>query len=105
MAVLDLHCCKDFSQVGVSGGYSLVVVLGFLLLWSRGFRERMGSVVAIPKLERTGSVVVAHGLNCSEASGIFLDQGSNPYLLYWQGEFFFFFFFLIFLFVVNFVIH
>ena len=88
MAVLYLHCCKEFSQVGVSGGYSLVVVLGFLLLWSRGFRERMRSVVAIPKLERTGSVVVAHGLNCSEASGISLDQGSNPYLLYWEGEFF-----------------
>ena len=29
-------------------------------------------------LQCTGSVVVAHGLSCSVACGIFLDQGSNP---------------------------
>ena len=32
----------------------------------------------------TGSVVVAHGLSCSSACGIFPDQGSNPYPLHWQ---------------------
>ena len=31
-----------------------------------------------------GSVVVAHGLSCSAACGIFPDQGLNPHLLHWQ---------------------
>ena len=35
---------------------------------------------------RTGSVVVAHGLSCSAACGIFLDQGSNPCPLHWQAD-------------------
>ena len=33
-----------------------------------------------------GSVVVAHGLSCSLTSGIFLDQGLNPFLLHWQAD-------------------
>ena len=33
-----------------------------------------------------GSVVVAHGPSCSVACGIFPDQGSNPYPLYWQAD-------------------
>ena len=32
------------------------------------------------------SVVVAHGLSCSVACGIFLDQGSNPCPLHWQAD-------------------
>ena len=32
------------------------------------------------------SVEAAHGLSCSEARGIFLDQGSNPCLLRWQVD-------------------
>ena len=35
---------------------------------------------------RTGSVVVAHGLSCSAACGIFPDQGSNPCPLPWQAD-------------------
>ena len=34
----------------------------------------------------TGSVAVAHGLSCSVARGIFLDQGSNPCPLHWQAD-------------------
>ena len=52
---------------------SLVVEQGLLLLWGRGSR-------------REGSVVVAHGLSCSAACGIFPDQGSNPCLLHWQVD-------------------
>ena len=33
----------------------------------------------------TGSVVVAHGLSCLGAHGIFSDQGSNPSPLHWQA--------------------
>ena len=36
-------------------------------------------------LER-GSVVVAHGLSCSAACGIFPDQGSNLCPLHWQAD-------------------
>ena len=36
--------------------------------------------------EHTGSVVVAHGLGCSEACGIFLEQGLNPRPLHWQAD-------------------
>ena len=32
------------------------------------------------------SVVVAHGLSCSAACGMFLDQGSNPCPLHWQAD-------------------
>ena len=35
---------------------------------------------------RAGSVVVAHGPNCSAACGIFPDQGSNPCRLHWQAD-------------------
>jgi len=43
----------------------------------------MGSVVVAPRLQSIGSVVVAHGLSCSVACGIFLDQGLNPCPLHW----------------------
>ena len=38
------------------------------------------------KLWRAGSVVVIHGLSCSTACGIFLEQGSNPCPLNWQAD-------------------
>ena len=41
------------------------------------------SGVAALRLEGTGSVILAHSLNCSEACGIVPDQGSNPCLLHW----------------------
>ena len=89
MAVLCLHCCTGFSLIAECG--HLMVVL--LLLWSTGSREcglqqlqRMGSVVGAPGLQSTGSIAVVHGLNCSIAYGIFLDQGSNLCLLLWQVD-------------------
>ena len=33
-----------------------------------------------------GSVAVVHGSSCSEACGIFLDQGLNPCPLHWQVD-------------------
>ena len=42
--------------------------------------------VEVPKLYSTDSVVVAHGLSCSMACGIFLDQGWNLCLLHWQAD-------------------
>ena len=36
----------------------------------------MGAVGVVPRLS-TGSIAVGHGLSCSSACGIFLDQESN----------------------------
>ena len=69
---------RGLSLVAASGGHSSSQCTGLpptrpLLLRSTGSR-------------RTGSVVVAHGLSCSVACGIFPDQGSNPCPLHWQAD-------------------
>ena len=69
---------RGLSLVAASGGHSSSRCVGLslsrpLLLWSTGSR-------------RSGSVVVAHGLSCSAACGIFPDQGSNPCPLHWQAD-------------------
>ena len=66
------------SLVAASGSHSSSRCAGLslsrpLLLWSTGSR-------------RAGSVVVAHGLSCSAACGIFPDQGSNLCPLHWQAD-------------------
>ena len=95
--MLSLRCCTVFSLYVESRGYSLVAVCGLLVvvasLVERGIQvhglrslQHRGSVVSAPRLQRTGSVAVAHGLSCSLACGIFLDQGSNLCLLHWQAD-------------------
>ena len=69
---------RGLSLVVASGGHSSSRCAGLslsrpLLLRSTGSR-------------RAGSVVVAHGLSCSTARGIFPDQGSNPCPLHWQAD-------------------
>ena len=69
---------QGLSLVVASGGHSSSRCAGLslsrpLLLWSTGSR-------------RPGSVVVAHGLSCSTACGIFPDQGTNPCPLHWQAD-------------------
>ena len=60
------------SLVAPSGDYSSLQWDGFSL-W-------------LLLLQSTGSVVVAHGLSCSKACGIFPDQGLNSCLLQWQVD-------------------
>ena len=69
---------RGLSPVAASGGHSSSRCAGLspsrpLLLRSTGSRH-------------AGSVVVAHGLSCSAACGIFPDQGSNPCPLHWQAD-------------------
>ena len=69
---------RGLSLVVASGGHSSSRYVGLslsrpLLLQSTGSR-------------RAGSVIVAHGSNCSAACGIFPDQGSNPCPLHWQAD-------------------
>ena len=69
---------RGLSLVAASGGHSSSRCAGLslsqpLLLQSTGSR-------------RAGSAVVAHGLSCSAACGIFPDQGSNPRPLHRQAD-------------------
>ena len=66
------------SLVAASGGHSSLRCAGFSLSWLL-LLQSMGSRWA-------GSVVVAHGLSCSAACGIFLDQASNLCPLHWQAD-------------------
>ena len=69
---------RGLSLVAASGGHSSSRCAGLslsrpLLLRSTGSR-------------RAGSVIVAHGLSCSAACGIFPDQGSKLCPLHWQAD-------------------
>ena len=78
MAALGLRCCaRAFSSCG-ERGLLFTAVSGFSLQWLL-LLQSMGS-------RHAGSVVVVHGLSCSAACGIFLDQGSNPCPLHWQAD-------------------
>ena len=59
-----------------------------LVVASRGYSSlwHAGSVVVACGLKSAGFIVVAHGLSCSAACGIFPDQGSNPRPLHWQAD-------------------
>ena len=66
LAVLGLHCCLGFSSLVASRGYSLLAVLGLLILLAsllaeHGLYSTQASVVAAPGLQSTGSTAVAHG--------------------------------------------
>ena len=63
--------------VAASEGYSSLRCTGFSLRWL--LLRSMAS-------RRAGSVVVAHGLSCSAACGIFPDQGLNRCPLHWQAD-------------------
>ena len=83
LAMLGLGCCVGFSLVAASEGCSLASVHGLAiarasLVGEHGLKHTQASVVAASRLQSTGSVLVTHGLSCSEARGIFPDQGLNP---------------------------
>ena len=96
LAILHLHCCvwafSSCLEHGCSG-------CGAQASHGGGFSccraQALGCgpfVVAAHGLESTGSVVMAQGLSCSMASGIFLDQGLNPCLSHQQADFLLLFF-------------
>ena len=69
---------RGLSPIVASGGHSSSLCAGLSL--SRPLPPRStGS-------RRAGSVVAAHGPNCSAACGILPDQGSNPCSLHWQAD-------------------
>ena len=70
--LLSSCSCSSLPRMGVSGPCRL-------LLQGTGSRH-LSSVVAAHGLQSTG-ILVAQGLSCSTAAGIFPDQGSSPCLL------------------------
>ena len=76
--MLGLHCCAGFFS---SCGESLVVTF---LVSEHRLKGVLASVTGAPGRWSAGSVVVAHGLSCPVACGIFLDQRLNLRLLHWQ---------------------
>ena len=92
LAALGLCCFTGFSLVVASGGCSLVVVCGLLIVEHRLQGAEASMAVAhglssvAPGLQCTRSVVVLQELSCSMACGIFPDQGSKPCLLLWQAN-------------------
>ena len=97
-AALGLRCCTGFSLAVASRGYSLVAMCELLTVVASPIAEQgsragrlpylqhMDSAVAAPGLQSTGSTVVAHGLSCSTACGIFQNQRSNLCFLHWQVD-------------------
>ena len=81
-----LHCCVGFPLVAVSEGLSLVAMCRLrLAAASLGAEHRLSGTEA-QWVQHVGPGVVAHGLSCSTACGIFLYQGLNPRLLRRQKE-------------------
>ena len=71
----------------MSQGCCLVAARGFLISVASFVAESTGSLALwLQQLRLPGSGAAAHELSCSEARGIFLDQGSNLYPLHWQAD-------------------
>ena len=83
-------CCAGFSLAVGSGAYSLAVVHGLLTvvvpLVAESASRHVGSVAVAPGLWSSGSVLVASGLSCPAARGIFPDEGLNLRILHWQVD-------------------
>ena len=75
---------RRLSLVALSGNYSSLQCKGFLLQWLLLVQSMGSRCTGFGRCSNAGSVVVARGLMCSTARGIFLDQGSNPHPLHCQ---------------------
>lgn len=74
------------SLVSASGVCSQVVVHRLLITVASLVEEHGLLVCGLQQLKQGGSAVGAHGLRCSKARGIFVDQGLNPCSLHWQAD-------------------
>ena len=87
---MSLLLCRLFSSQGKQGLVSSCgAVASHCSCFSccrAGALGLMGSVIVVLGVQSTGSIVVAQGLSCSTACGIFLDQRLNPCLLHWQAD-------------------
>ena len=90
LTVLLHGCCmQPFSSCPTQASHevdSLVAEHGLQMLGLQQL-QRVGSVVVVPGLQSTGSVVVVHRISCSKTRGAFWDQGLNWVSLALQGGF------------------
>ena len=98
LSALGLRCCAWAFSSCSERGLLFIVVHGLLIVVASLVAEHglqahrlqqlwlSGSLVVARGLQSAGSVVVAHGLSCSTACGIFPDQGSNLCPLHWQAD-------------------
>ena len=56
------------------------------LIAEGGMKSMQASVVVVPRLLITGSIIVVYLQSCFSTCGIFPDQGMNPCLLHWQMD-------------------
>ena len=63
-----------------------LLIAGASPVVEQGLQRAPALTVAAHGLQDAGSVVVAHGLSCCLACGIFPSQGLNPCLLHWQAD-------------------
>ena len=86
--VPNLPCCTGTSLLEAGRGCSPVLILGFLVAEPSLVEHRLQDTQAFVAaahglsscasgLQSTGSTVVAHGLSCLVAGGIFPGLGSN----------------------------
>ena len=85
-----LHCYPGFPPVTMNRGYSLLWGVAFSFVGAPLVGEHRLKAPGLQYLWLPASRswahlwVVVHGLCCSEASGVFPDQGSNLCLLQWK---------------------
>ena len=86
LVVLGLCCYSGFSVVAMNRAYSSCdEQASHCFFFCRAQNVGcMGFPSVAPRLWSTGSIVVVHGLSCSAACGILLDQGWNLCLLHWE---------------------
>ena len=89
LAVSGLCCYAGFPLVAGSRVYSPLVVHGLLFVVTspvveHGLWDTWAFVAVAPRLQSTGSIVVAHRLSCCPTWEVLPDQGSNLCLLHWQ---------------------
>jgi len=82
-AVLGLRC---FSLAVVRGCYPSLRCVGFSCCGAQAPGRVGFSSCSSQALGHRLNSCGAHGPSCSEACGIFLDQGLNPCLLHWQVD-------------------
>ena len=86
LGMLGLHFFDQALPSCGKWGILFIVVHGFLIAVASLVAENRLQACGLQQLQPMGSVVVALGLSCSIACGIFLDQGSNLCALHLQTD-------------------
>ena len=73
LPVLGLHCCAWAFSSCRERRLLFVAVRGLLIVVASLVAEHSLLACGLQQLWHVGSVIVAHGLSCSAACGIFLD--------------------------------